>query len=348
MEYKKLGTTGLDISPLALGCMSFGEPDRGYPEWTIPEEDSFEIIRTAVDAGINFFDTANSYSQGRSEEIIGKALGNLIHRDNLVIATKVLHPMRSGPNGHGLSRKSIFTEVDNSLRRLRTDYIDLYQIHRLDHSTPMEETLEALHDVVKSGRVRYLGASSMHAWEFSKALHIQERNGWARFVSMQDHYNLLNREEEREMIPLCLDEGVGTIVWSPLARGRLAREFQDNSTNRSTADQFADLFYSKRNIESDKEIIRVVGDIAQDRGATRAQIALAWLLAQPVVSAPIVGTSRAAQVSDAVGALDIKLSPEEVARLSAPYTPRAANQGGLTDAEIEEMTEAAGMVPQSA
>ncbi|MDV6271477.1 aldo/keto reductase [Rhodococcus globerulus] len=347
LKYKKLGTTGLDISPLALGCMSFGEPDRGYPQWTLPEEDSQKIIRTAVDAGINFFDTANSYSHGRSEEIIGKTLREMKHRDNAVIATKALHPMRPGPNGGGLSRKAIFTEIDNSLRRLNTDYIDLYQIHRLDHSTPIEETLEALNDIVKAGKARYLGASSMHAWQFAKALHLQEKNGWTRFVSMQDHYNLLNREEEREMIPLCMDEGIGIIVWSPLARGRLARDWQDTSTHRSAADPFTDQLYSKQNAESDKEIIRVIGQIAKDRCVSRAQVALAWLLHQPVVSAPIIGSSSAAQISDAVGALDIELSTQELTELTAPYTPRAASQGGLTEVERHQIITDLGIVSNS-
>ncbi len=223
MDYIKLGHTGLDVSPIAIGAMTYGVPENGHPTWSLPEEQSRPLIKQALDAGINFFDTANLYSQGTGEEILGRALKDFANRDDVVIATKVRHPMRPGPNGAGLSRKAILTEIDHSLRRLGTDYVDLYQIHRADQTTPIEETLEALHDLVKAGKVRYLGASSMHAWEFAKALHLQERNGWARFVSMQDHYNLLAREEEREMLPLCADEGVGTIVWSPLARGRLAR-----------------------------------------------------------------------------------------------------------------------------
>ena len=223
MRYIKLGRTGLDVSPIALGCMTYSEPGRGHPVWSLGEEESRPLIRQAVEAGINFFDTANMYSQGSSEEILGRALKDFADRDDVVIATKVRHPMRPGPNGSGLSRKAIFAEIDHSLRRLGTDYVDLYQIHRMDHATPVEETLEVLHDVVKAGKARYLGVSSMHAWELAKALHLQTRHGWTRFVSMQDHYNLLAREEEREMLPLCADEGIGTIPWSPLARGRLAR-----------------------------------------------------------------------------------------------------------------------------
>ena len=223
MDYIKLGNTGLDISPIAIGAMTYGDPKRGHPVWSLGEDDSRPLIRHALEAGINVFDTANMYSQGSSEEILGRALRDFADRDDVVIATKLRHPMRPGPNGKGLSRKAIMTEIEHSLRRLGTDYVDLYQIHRLDPTTPIEETLEALHDLVKAGKVRYLGASSMRAWEFAKALHLQREHGWARFVSMQDHYNLLAREEEREMLPLCADEGVGTIVWSPLARGRLAR-----------------------------------------------------------------------------------------------------------------------------
>ncbi len=246
MRYIKLGTTGLDVSPVAIGAMTYGDPGRGHPVWSLDEEASRPLIRHALEAGINFFDTANMYSYGSSEEILGRALKDFANRDDVVIATKLRHPMRPGPNGKGLSRKAIMTEVDHSLRRLGTDYIDLYQIHRNDHATPLEETLEALHDLVKAGKVRYLGASSMHAWEFAKALHLQRQHGWARFVSMQDHYNLLAREEEREMIPLCLDEGVGTIVWSPLARGRLARPWAAaKSTARAETDGgYADLLYT--------------------------------------------------------------------------------------------------------
>ena len=292
MQYIKLGTTGLDVSPVAIGAMTYGDPGRGHPVWSLGEDESRPLIKHAIEGGINFFDTANMYSQGSSEEILGRALRDFAQRDDVVIATKLRHPMRSGPNGKGLSRKAIMTEIDHSLRRLGTDYVDLYQIHRNDHSTPLEETLEALHDLVKAGKVRYLGASSMPAWEFAKALHLQRAEGWARFVSMQDHYNLLAREEEREMIPLCLDEGVGTIVWSPLARGRLARAWDDaKATTRAANDGFADMLYTPRP-NSDHAIIDAVGKLAEARGVTRAQIALAWLRSQPVVTAPLVGASR--------------------------------------------------------
>src|ERR1700761_555468 len=249
MEYIKLGRTGLEVSPIAIGAMTYGVLEKGHPTWSLAEEQSRPLIRHALDAGINFFDTANLYSQGTSEEILGRALKDFADRDDVGIATKLRHPMRPGPNGKRLSRKAIMTEIDHSLRRLGADYVDLYQIHRLDPTTPLEETLEALHDVVKAGKVRYLGASSMHAWEFAKALHLQRQHGWARFVSMQDHYNLLAREEEREMIPLCLDEGVGTVVWSPLGRGRLARSWDDaRTTARSETDgAYADSLYSRQN-----------------------------------------------------------------------------------------------------
>jgi aryl-alcohol dehydrogenase-like predicted oxidoreductase len=258
--------------------MTYGDPGRGHPVWSLGEDEARPLIKHAIDVGINFFDTANMYSQGSSEEILGRALRDFANRDDVVIATKLRHPMRSGPNGKGLSRKAIMTEIDHSLRRLGTDYVDLYQIHRNDHSTPLEETLEALHDLVKAGKVRYLGASSMPAWEFAKALHLQRTKGWARFVSMQNHYNLLAREEEREMIPLCLDEGIGAIVWSPLARGRLARAWDDaKATTRSSNDAFADMLYTPLTEESDRAIIDAVGNLAQAQGVTRAQIALAWL-----------------------------------------------------------------------
>jgi aryl-alcohol dehydrogenase-like predicted oxidoreductase len=291
MRYVKLGTTGLDVSPIAIGAMTYGEPDRGHPVWSLGEEQARPLVKHALEAGINFFDTANMYSNGSSEEILGRALKDFADRDDVVIATKLRHPMRPGPNGRGLSRKAVMTEVDHSLRRLGTDYIDLYQVHRNDHATPLEETLAALSDLVKAGKVRYLGASSMHAWEFAKALHLQREHGWARFVSMQDHYNLLHREEEREMIPLCLDEGVGTIIWSPLARGRLARAWDDaKSTARSTTDgAFADLLYSPTEEASNRAIVMAVGQVADAHGVSRAQIALAWLRRQPVVTAPLVG-----------------------------------------------------------
>lgn len=328
MRYIKLGNTGLDVSPVAIGAMTYGEPGRGHPVWSLDEAQSRPLIKHALESGINFFDTANLYSQGSSEEILGRALKDYANRDDVVIATKIRHPMRSGPNGKGLSRKAIMAEIDHSLRRLGTDYVDLYLIHRMDNSTPLEETLEALHDVVKAGKVRYLGASSMHAWEFSKALHMQKANGWARFVTMQNHYNLLAREEEREMLPLCADEGVGTMVWSPLARGRLARGWDDaKTTERSGKDGFADMLYTQFTKESDRQIIDAVGDIAAFRGVSRAQIALAWLRKNPVVTAPLVGASSIQQIDDALASLDITLTEDELMVLESPYTPRYDFQG---------------------
>ncbi|MGP4019349.1 aldo/keto reductase [Saccharopolyspora sp. 5N708] len=337
MQYVKLGTTGLDVSPIAIGAMTYGEPDRGHPVWSLGEEDARPLIKHALDAGINFFDTANMYSQGSSEEILGRALKDFADRDDVVIATKLRHPMRPGPNGRGLSRKAIMTEVDHSLTRLGTDYIDLYQVHRNDHATPLEETLEALSDLVKMGKVRYLGASSMHAWEFAKALHLQKQQGWARFVSMQDHYNLLAREEEREMIPLCLDEGVGTIVWSPLARGRLARAWDDaKATARAETDgAYADMLYTPAEQTANRAIMDAVGSIADARGASRAQIALAWLRRQPVVTAPLVGAGTVQQIDDAVASLDVELTDDEVRTLETPYTPRYDFQGISDEAELE-------------
>ncbi len=319
MEYRKLGTTGLEISPLALGCMTYGDPERGNHPWSLPEEESRPLIRQAVEAGINFFDTANVYSNGSSEEIVGRALADFTSRDEVVIATKVHGAMRPGPNGHGLSRKAILNEIDASLTRLGTDYVDLYQIHRWDHTTPIEETLEALDDVVKAGKARYIGASSMFAWEFSKALYLQRINGWSRFVSMQDHYNLLNREEEREMLPLAADQGIGAIPWSPLARGRLTRDW-DETTERSETDEFGKGLYGE---QGDREIVDAVAAIAAERGVTRAQIALAWVSRNPVVSAPIVGARKAQHLEDAVASLNIELTPEEVTRLEQPYRPHA-------------------------
>lgn len=328
MRYIKLGNTGLDVSPVAIGAMTYGEPGRGHPVWSLDEAQSRPLIKHALESGINFFDTANLYSQGSSEEILGRALKDYANRDDVVIATKIRHPMRSGPNGKGLSRKAIMAEIDHSLRRLGTDYVDPYLIHRMDNSTPLEETLEALHDVVKAGKVRYLGASSMHAWEFSKALHMQKANGWARFVTMQNHYNLLAREEEREMLPLCADEGVGTMVWSPLARGRLARGWDDaKTTERSGKDGFADMLYTQFTKESDRQIIDAVGDIAAVRGVSRAQIALAWLRKNPVVTAPLVGASSIQQIDDALASLDITLTEDELMVLESPYTPRYDFQG---------------------
>ncbi|MDS0136052.1 MULTISPECIES: aldo/keto reductase [unclassified Amycolatopsis] len=337
MRYVKLGATGLDVSPIAIGAMTYGEPDRGHPVWSLGEERARPLIKHALEAGINFFDTANMYSNGSSEEILGRALKDFADRDDVVIATKLRHPMRPGPNGKGLSRKAIMTEIDHSLRRLGTDYVDLYQVHRNDHATPLEETLEALSDLVKAGKVRYLGASSMFAWEFAKALHLQKQHGWARFVSMQDHYNLLAREEEREMIPLCLDEGVGTIVWSPLARGRLARAWDDaKSTARSETDgAYADTLYSPEQEASNRAIIDAVGKVAADHGVSRASIALAWLHRQPVVTAPLVGAGSAGQIDDAVASLDVELTDSDVQALTAPYTPRYDWQGISDEATMD-------------
>lgn len=336
MDYVKLGTTGLEVSPIAIGAMSYGEPERGHPVWSLGEDESRPLIKHAIERGINFFDTANVYSQGSSEEILGRALRDFADRDDVVIATKLRNPMRSGPNGKGLSRKAVMTEVDHSLRRLGTDYIDLYQVHRNDHTTPLEETLEALHDLVRSGKVRYLGASSMPAWEFAKALRLQREHGWARFVSMQDHYNLLAREEEREMIPLCRDDGIGTVVWSPLARGRLARAWSDaRSTARSGNDGYAEMLYSPATEASDRDIVAAVGRVADARGVPRAQVALAWLHSKPVVTAPLVGASTTRQIDDAVASLEIGLGEEEIRALEAPYTPRHDFQGVSDEAEIQ-------------
>ncbi|HEY4006733.1 MAG TPA: aldo/keto reductase [Pseudonocardia sp.] len=316
MEYVRLGSTGLQVSRVCLGCMSFGQPDQGTHPWSLNEEQSRPLIRQALDSGINFFDTANVYSAGSSEEITGKVLGELADRDEVVIATKLNGRMRPGPNGAGLSRKAVMTEIDHSLRRLGTDYVDLYQIHRWDPNTPVEETLEALNDVVRAGKARYIGASSMWAWQFAKALHTAELAGWTRFATMQNHYNLLYREEEREMLPLCADEGIGVIPWSPLARGRLTRDW-DASTARSETDEFGRSLY----LDSDREIVERVAGVAQARGIPRAQVALAWLLAKPVVSAPIVGATKPEHLADAVAAVDVTLSEDEIAQLEKPYAP---------------------------
>ncbi|WP_330461298.1 aldo/keto reductase [Streptomyces sp. NBC_00820] len=320
MQYVKLGSTGLDVSRICLGCMTYGLPDRGVHEWTLDEEASRPLIRQALDAGINFFDTANVYSDGTSEEIVGRALRDFADRDEIVLATKVNGRMRPGPNGGGLSRKAVMTEIDHSLRRLGTDYVDLYQIHRYDHATPVEETMEALHDLVKAGKVRYIGASSMYAWEFSKAQYAAELNGWTKFVSMQNHYNLLYREEEREMLPLCADQGVGVLPWSPLARGRLTRDW-GTVTGRSSRDDFGSRLYQ----EGDRSIVEAVTRIADDRGVTRAQVALAWLLHQDTVAAPIVGAATSRHIEDAVAAVELELSDKEIEELQRPYTPRAVS-----------------------
>ncbi|MET8517444.1 aldo/keto reductase [Streptomyces sp. NPDC005077] len=317
MDYLKLGTTGLDVSRICLGCMSYGVADRGNHSWTLDEEASRPFVRQAVEAGINFFDTANVYSDGTSEEIVGRALADFARRDEIVLATKVHGQMRPGANGGGLSRKAIMSEIDHSLRRLGTDYVDLYQIHRWDRATPIEETMEALHDVVKAGKARYIGASSMYAWQFSKAQYVAERHGWTRFVSMQNHYNLLYREEEREMLPLCADQGVGVIPWSPLARGRLTRAW-DTTSARSETDEFGKTLYQ----DTDRHIVDAVAAIADERGDTRAQVALAWLLRQPGVTAPIVGATKPQHLDDAVASVDLRLSDDDCKRLEEHYSPR--------------------------
>jgi 1-deoxyxylulose-5-phosphate synthase len=321
VKYVKLGRTGLDVSRICLGCMSYGDVSLGgHHLWALPEEEGRSFIWKALDQGINFFDTANVYSSGSSEEILGRALRDFADRDEVVVATKVHGPMRKGPNGAGLSRKAIMTELDHSLRRLQVDYIDLYQIHRLDHRTPMEETLEALHDAVKSGKVRYIGASSMYAWQFAKALFTADAHGWTRFASMQDHYNLLNREEEREMLPLCVDQGIGVIPWSPLARGRLARD-PDERTARSETDSFGKNLYNPDS--SDRAVIEAVAAVASERGVGRAQVALAWMLTKPAITSPIIGATKPHHLDDAVAAVEFQLSDDEIKRLEEPYLPHA-------------------------
>jgi aryl-alcohol dehydrogenase-like predicted oxidoreductase len=327
MEYVNLGNTGLKVSRIALGCMSYGEPATGELKggrhaWTLNEEESQPFYRQALELGINFFDTANVYSSGVSEEVLGRFLKAHTRREAVVVATKVYGVMRDEPNGQGLSRKAIFYELDQSLRRLQTDYLDLYQIHRWDHQTPIEETLEALNDVVKSGKVRYLGASSMYAWQLAKALYLARLGGWSRFVSMQNHYNLLYREEEREMLPLCQAEGVAVIPWSPLARGRLARPWEAESTKRLATDQFGKLLYGQTE-EADRKVVNRLGEIAAARGVPRAQVALAWMLSKPAITAPIVGATKPHHLPDAVAALSLRLSPAEIISLEAPYVPHA-------------------------
>ncbi|MCB1701515.1 MAG: aldo/keto reductase [Pseudomonadales bacterium] len=321
MEYVNLGTSGLKVSRLCLGCMSFGESARGMHAWTLDEAASRPLIRQAVEAGINFFDTANAYSDGSSEEITGRALKEYCKRDEVVIATKLFLPWGKAPNAGGLSRKAVFHAVDDSLQRLGTDYIDLYQIHRWDHQTPIEETMEALHDLVKLGKVRYLGASSMYAWQFAKAQYTATLHGWTRFISMQNHLNLLNREEEREMLPLCRDQGVGVIPWSPLARGRLTRDW-DAATERSASDAFGNLLYDAT-VEADRKVVEVVAEVAAARNLPRAQVALAWVLQHADVTAPIIGATREHHLSDAVAALDVRLSEAEIGQLEAPYIPHS-------------------------
>lgn len=321
MEYVRLGRSGLEVSHLCLGCMTYGVPGRGNHPWTLDEDQSRPFIKRALELGITFFDTANVYSDGTSEEIVGRALKDFARRDEVVIATKVHGRMRPGPNGAGLSRLAIMTEIDNSLRRLGTEYVDLYQIHRWDYATPIEETLEALHDVVKAGKARYIGASSMYAWQFAKALYAADLNGWTRFVSMQNYYNLLYREEEREMLRLCQAEGIGVIPWSPLARGRLTRGWDETSA-RSETDEFGKSLYAKT-VEADRRVVERVAEIAARRGVPRAQVALAWLLHKPVVTAPIVGASKPQHLEDAAAAMSLTLSPEEIAALEESYVPHA-------------------------
>ncbi len=321
MKTQQLGRSGLEISSVILGCMSYGDPTRGAHPWSVGLDESRLFIRQALDLGITTFDTANVYSLGSSEEIVGSLLAEFAPREDVVIATKVHGRMRPGPNGAGLSRAAIMHEIDASLRRLGTDYVDLYQIHRFDPKVPVEETMEALHDVVKAGKARYLGASSMYAWQFAKLQEAATSHGWTPFVSMQDQYNLLNREEEREMHPLCVDSGIGVIPWSPLARGRLTRDW-DDTTARSDTDEFGKTLYTQTE-ESDRRIVRAVADIADLRGVSRAQVALAWVMHQPAVTAPIVGATKPHHLVDAVAAAELRLTPDELARLAAHYSPRA-------------------------
>ncbi len=321
MKYVKLGRTGIDVSRICLGCMSYGDSARGGHQWVLDEDAAQPFFRRAIEAGFNYFDPANVYSLGSSEEFTGRALAKYTKRDEIVLATKVHGQMHQGPNGVGLSRKHILAQVDHSLRRLGVDYIDLYQIHRFDRRTPIEETLEALNDIVRSGKVRYIGASSMWAWQFSKAQYLADAHGWSRFVSMQDHSNLLYREEEREMLPLCVDQGVGVIPWSPLARGRLTREW-GSETQRSQSDVFGSTLYHDT---SDRQIVERVGEVAKERGLSRAQIALAWLLAKPAVTSPIIGATKPEHLEDAISAVDIELSAEEITRLEEPYVPHVVS-----------------------
>jgi 1-deoxyxylulose-5-phosphate synthase len=321
VDYVKLGRTGLDVSRICLGCMSYGGSNRGNHAWSLDEAASRPFIRRALESGINFFDTANRYSLGSSEEILGRAIKDFARREEVVIATKVYGRMRPGPNGAGLSRKAIMAEIDASLQRLGTDYVDLYQIHRWDYDTPIEETLEALHDVVKAGKARYIGASSMHAWQFARALGIAERHGWTRFVSMQNLVNLLYREEEREMLPLCAAEGIAVIPWSPQARGRLTRDWDYTSIRTETDEAFGRLFAKTQ--DADKKVVDRVAQVAAARGIPRAQVALAWLLAKPVITAPIVGATKLEHLDDALASVEVKLSREEVASLEEPYIPHA-------------------------
>ncbi len=320
MQYTRLGNSGLQVSRLCLGCMTYGDAERGGHRWSLNEEQSRPFFARALELGINFFDTANMYSGGSSEEITGRALRELGRRDELVVATKCFFPWRERPNTGGLSRKAIFAAIDASLQRLGMDYVDLYQIHRWDYETPIEETLEALHDVVLSGKARYLGASSMFAWQFSRALHAAERHGWTRFVSMQPHYNLLYREEEREMLPLCEAEGVGVIPWSPLARGRLTRPWGEAGGGRAAKDEYGQKLY-RQTEDADRAVVEQVNKLAKEKNAPPAQLALAWMLHKPAITAPIIGASKPHHLDDAVAALELKLSPHEIAALEEPYVP---------------------------
>ncbi|SEN74462.1 aldo/keto reductase [Paenibacillus sp. OV219] len=319
MEYVKLGHTGLDVSRLCLGCMSFGVAEQWTHPWVLNEENSRPVIKRALDLGINFFDTANVYGGGSSEEIVGRALKDYANRDEIVIATKVFFRMNEGPNGAGLSRKAIMSQIDSSLKRLGTDYVDLYQIHRWDYNTPIEETMEALHDVVKAGKARYIGASAMYAWQFQKALHVAQQHGWTRFVAMQNHMNLIYREEEREMMPLCKAEKIGVIPYSPLASGRLVRD-ASVTTYRSETDQAQKMKYDAT-AATDRFIADRVAAIAEKRGVPRVQIALAWLLQKEPVTAPIIGVTSIAQLEESIGSLTLKLTPDEIASLEELYVP---------------------------
>ena len=321
MEYVKLGNSGLEVSRICLGCMSFGDSEKWTHKWVLDEENSRPIIKKALKLGINFFDTANVYSIGRSEEILGKALKDYAKRDEVIIATKVFSRMREGPNGAGLSRKVIMHEIDNSLKRLGTDYVDLYIIHRWDYTTPIEETMDALNDLVKAGKVRYIGASAMYAWQFQKALYTAEKHGWTKFISMQNHYNLIYREDERELIPLCKDQKIGLTPYSPLAAGRLARDWSE-TTYRLQTDQVAKSKYDSTK-DADKAIVDRVAELANKHGVSRAQISLAWLLHKEPVNAPIVGATKITHLEDAVGAISVKLTPEEMAYLEEPYVPHS-------------------------
>jgi aryl-alcohol dehydrogenase-like predicted oxidoreductase len=323
MDYVKFGKTGLGVSRLCIGCMTYGVPGRGPHPWTLDEEKSRPLIKQALELGINFFDTANVYSDGTSEEIVGRALKDFVRREDVVLATKVNGRMRPGPNGAGLSRKAILGEIDNSLRRLGTDFVDLYQIHRTDPRVPIEETMEALHDVVKAGKARYIGASNMKAWEFSKAIYTSRLNGWTEFISMQNHVNLLSREEEREMLPLCADQGIAVMPWSPMARGRLTRPWNETSSRQET-DEFGKTLYTQFP-QSDREIIDAVGSVAAARGVPCAQVALAWVAQKKGVTSPIVGASKPEHLTDAIAALALKLTADEIAALETPYVPRGAS-----------------------